>query len=255
MTTRHTITHADELYAGNCYHDGDSPDGRRGILMPHIYVREYGAVVAADADGIMASHTCSAAVATNLLVKTDYCTGALVTTINGGTVIFDVPRNIRWSSAKNDAAVKLYVVGKDEYGDTMAETISGPNNSTVAGVKAFKSVHDIQISAATVSQITIGTGSVLGLPYHLSSKGRMLGVYVNGNAPSSATDVGTLTTGLSLTCGSGTTAGALDVRGTWKPAAGGGMAPDGSKVLTAVMMVDHTTRNKAYGVPQATAIT
>jgi len=53
MTTRHTLSHADELYAGNAYLDGDSPDGRRGVLMPHLYVREYGAIDTADDDGIL----------------------------------------------------------------------------------------------------------------------------------------------------------------------------------------------------------
>jgi len=265
MTTRHTITHADELYAGNAYLQGTdasgttvgSPDGRRGIKMPHIYVREYGAVKAADNDGIIDDNVCCLAgdASTNLLVKTAYATGALVTTVNGGTVILDVPRNITFQSAKNDAAVKLYVVGKDEYGQTMAETITGPNNTTVAGVKAFKSIHDLQISAQTVSKINVGVRNVLGLPYHLSSKGKFLGFYVNGSVISSATDMQNITTGLALACDSGTTERALDVRGTVELKAGAGTTFDASNVFTAVMVVDHSTRDKAYGVPQATAIT
>ena len=36
MTTRHTITHANEVYIGQAYKDGYSPDGRRGVLMTHL---------------------------------------------------------------------------------------------------------------------------------------------------------------------------------------------------------------------------
>ncbi len=60
MTTRHTISHADELYSGGAFKDGYSPDGRRGIKMTHLYAHEFlstAAVpaVAGDHDGIFSS--------------------------------------------------------------------------------------------------------------------------------------------------------------------------------------------------------
>ncbi len=61
MVSRHTITHADELYAGNAFKAGYSPDGRRGIKMTHLYAHEFLSTAGVpallgDVDGIFSSY-------------------------------------------------------------------------------------------------------------------------------------------------------------------------------------------------------
>lgn len=253
MTTRHTITHADELYAGNAFLDGDSPDGRRGIEIPHIYVREYGAVKAQDDDGILSSYTssdtASEAAGVNLL---PYATGAYylgITTAGATQLTLDVPRNLTYMCT-SAGGVKINIIGKDEYGQVMVESIlSTANDSTYSsGVKAFKVIDQIYGTIACTSARSVGVGTRLGLPYHLSSKGRFLGYYLDGNSASLAASVAT---GLDLATTGTSSENDPDVRGTFKP----GTAPNATILFTAMMLVDHSTRNKAYGVPQCTAIT
>ncbi len=261
MVTRHTITHADEIYAGNAFLQGTdsagntvgSPDGRRGIQKKHTYYREYGAVVALDEDGIVSSNALASSASTiglNFLV-TGMASGALVTTEDGGTVIFDVPRNITWKSCGDDSANFINIIGKDEYGQIMVEKIKGANDGEASGVKAFQSINSITITAVLASVISIGTGKTLGLPYHLTGKGRFLGYFVDGMHPSGGATEVALVSGLSLATTGTSSNGDPDVRGSFTPV----IAPDASAVFTAVMLVDPSTRNKAYGVPQATAIT
>ncbi len=261
MTTRHTITHADEIYAGNAFLQGTdsadntvgSPDGRRGIQKKHSYYREYGAVVATDEDGIVSSNALASSASTIGLnfLTTGMASGALVTTEDGGTVIFDVPRNIVWKSCGDDSTNFINIIGKDEYGQIMVEKIKGSNDSIASGVKAFKSINSITITAVLASVVSIGTGDHLGLPYHLTNKGRFLGYYVDGMHPSGGATEVVLTTGLDLAT-TGTSSNAdPDVRGTFLPI----ISPNATLQFTAVMLVDPSTRNKAYGVPQATVIT
>ena len=257
MTTRHTITHADELYSGNAYLDGDSPDGRKGIQMPHIYVREYGAIITADHDGLYCSGnatktanlvlTCTGAWAS---ITAGTCpTGTLTNSAASGTIVLDTPRNICWKDDKNDSALTLLVKGKDEYDQVMWEKISGPSNTTVHGYKAFKKINSMTITGDAASYVCIGFSDKIGLPYHLSSKGKFLSYMVDGMTPSGGATEVVLTTGLSLATDATTTNKDPDVRGTFKPV----IAPDNTKVFTAMMIVDHSTRDKAYGNAQATA--
>lgn len=253
MTTRHTITHADELYAGNAFLDGDSPDGRRGIEMPHIYVREYGAVKAQDDDGILSSYTSSAvaseAAGVNLL---PYATGAYylgITTAGATQLTLDVPRNLTYMCT-SAGGTKINIIGKDEHGQTMVESILATAlvaGTYSSGIKAFKVIDQIYGTIACTSARSVGVGNRLGLPYHLSSLGKFLGYYMDGNSASLAASVAT---GLALATTGTSSENDPDVRGTFKP----GTAPNATILFTAMMLVDHTTRNKAYGVPQCTAI-
>jgi len=224
MTTRHTITHADELYAGNAYNDGDSPDGRRGVLMPHIYVREYGGIIAEDKDGLMDSTLCTKT--GNLVLL---CTGAwasydgnippngtaIVNSAASGTIVLDTPRNICWRDDKDSSGLTLLVKGKDEYDNVMWEKISGPSNTTVHGVKAFKKLNSMTITGNSASIVSIGSSNKIGLPYHLSSKGKFLGLYIDGFAGTTGvTQPYALVTGLTLATDATSDYGDPDVRGT-----------------------------------------
>lgn len=258
MTTRHTISHADELYAGDAFLGGDSPDGRRGLPITHIYVREYGAVAALDNDGIMSASAAPSdviatfAVGQNLLDST-LCTGALaLVTANATVITLDVPRNITYLCTTAGSGKPLIIEGRDEYNQTMVERITPTaDDAYSSGLKAFKYIDKMYTTAACTVGMCIGTGKRLGLPYHLSSKGRFLAYYVDGMTPSGGATEVVLVTGLELSTEASSSENNPDVRGTFNPV----IAPNGTLVFSAMMVVDHTTRNKAYGVPQAAALT
>jgi len=252
MTTRHTISHADELYAGNAYLDGDSPDGRRGIPMTHLYLREYGAVLAQDDDGILCSYAPSAVIANAITLSSGvYLLG--ITTVGVTQLTLDVPRNltVACTSAGGD---KVNITGRDEYGQVMCESIlSTANDGTYSsGFKAFSIIDKISTTVSVTSGLSVGVGNRLGLPYHLSNKQRFISLSIDGQLPTLPTSVLPVT-GLDLSTISSTSEDSPDVRGTINLS--GASAPDASKVFSALMMVDHTTRDKAYGLAQATAIT
>jgi hypothetical protein len=268
MPTRQTISHADELYAGNCYLDGDSPDGRRGILIPRIYVREYGAPAAGGDAVIMNSITLTGAafVSTLNLLSSDYCTGTFVTGLNdpitatklgnveGCTVlILDVPRNITWLSSDAPAA-PLHILGRDEYGNTMAEILTeGAADTVVSGTKMFKYIDKIFVTADCASMVAIGVGNNLGLPYHLSTERKFLGLTISGHVATGATDW-QVVAGIDLSTISTTSGLCPDVRG-YISCTSASVAPNGAKTFTAMYLIDPSTRDKAYGVPQCTTAT
>ena len=264
MTSRHTLTYADEIYAGNAFLQGTvdgatvgSPDGRRGIQKKHTYVREYGAVDTTDDDGILASYTssdtASEAAGVNLLPLASGVYLLAITTVGTTQLIMDVPRNLTYMCT-SAGGVKINIEGLDEYGQTMVESIlSTADDATYSsGMKAFKVIDKIYGTIACTSARSVGAGPRLGLPYHLSNLGRFMGYTVDGMYPSGGATELVLVTGNPLATVQGTSSeDNPDVRGTFNPV----IAPDGTKLFTAVMLVDPSTRNKAYGVLQATAIT
>jgi hypothetical protein len=262
MTTRHTVSHADELYAGNVYKDGYSPDGRRGIKMTHLYAHEFLSTagvpaLAGDADGILSSYATPSLIGPTGAVAANFiglCTGAL--TSNGATIIeFDVPRNLTFVCCGNSTGVYLKVIGLDQYGDAMAETIQGASQTAVAsGQRCFKSIHTLYSTAKFPDIVTLGTGNRLGLPFHLADVGKLVaasaggvGITVSGVH---ATAIMIPFIGASSATTISTVNGNPDVRGSIKFIA---PALDGSTRFTALMVVDHTTSRKAFGPPQVTA--
>ena len=262
MTTRHTISHADELYSGNAYNEGYSPDGRRGIKMTHLYAHEFLSTAGVpatlgDIDGILSSYATpsligpTGAFAANFLAA---CSGAL-TGATGATILeFDVPRNIVFTCCGNSTGVYLKVLGLDAYGQPMAESIQGASQTAQAsGQRCFKSIHTLYSTAKfpAGSPLSMGTGNRLGLPFNLAKKGKLISVSYNGRTNTSgATGAYVVFIGASAATTIDTTNGSPDVRGSVKIVA---PALDGSAQFTALMMVDHTTNRKAFGPPQVTA--
>ncbi len=246
MTTRHTITHADKVYRGNAFLDGYSPDGRRGLEMPHVYVKEYGAIASYDADGIVSSYVSTGAYANMLTNTASVCKGALVTTALMSEITLDVPRNILLT-ASNAESKRIIITGRDEYGEVMVESIYACAAGVTSGKKAFKVLTSITTTVAFASTISIGTGNRIGLPFKLPNKGKFLGLTIDGGATGGYTLVAAHATTAN---GSSSNADA-DVRGTIATTT----VPDSAKLFTITMLVDGSTRNKAFGVPQATVAT
>lgn len=161
---------------------------------------DLGSPLATSAAGLRASAAVAAAGAMTLL-----------------QTFLDVPRNILIASSGVDTARVFTITGKDEYGRTVVETITGVNAATVAGKKAFKSQIVVSVDAACAGNISIGWGNVLGLPCYVPSSLSVSKELQDGAAAAAGTFVygdqsqPTATTG--------------DVRGTYVPNA----APDGTK--------------------------
>jgi len=248
MTTRHTISHSDELYRGNAFLEGYSPDGRRGTLMSNIHVKQYGAVASLDVDGIITSYVTTGAY-TNMLTNTaSVCKGALVSSALASTVTFDVPRNLVLTCS-NAETLPLYVYGQDEYGDDMVETIIATSAGVTSGKKSFKVITKLQTTGAFATTISLGRGNRIGLPFMVLNKGSFMGLFIDGK-PAASGDY-TLTAGHATAAAPSSSNADADVRGTFLPTS----VPDSAKLFSIMMVVDSTTRNKAFGQPQATAVT
>jgi len=254
MTTRHTISHADELYSGNAFKAGYSPDGRRGIKMTHLYAHEFKstagvAALAANPDGLFSSMKPSLLTATgkNLI---SLAQGTMVSV--GSTIIsFDVPRNITFSSSNTATGVYLKLEGLDQYGEPMAEAIKGAGaGAWASGKRCFKSLSKIYTTAAFTTTVSIGTGARLGLPFHLQTKAGLLGVSVDGHFCSGTTGAFTVHIGASSATTMTSSGGQPDARGAIVMLS---PAPDGSKRISALMVVDHSTDRAAFGPPQVSS--
>lgn len=157
-------------------------------------------------------------------------TGVTATTVHGTVrYVFDVPRNIRITSAGDDTGDTFTVTGNDVYGVPMVETITGANAGVAAGLKAFYSVTTIVASGASAGNVSVGTGDVLGLPYFVRNAGAIIRAgWDNTLAENAGTFAGAVSTTPSATTG--------DVRGTFVPSS----ATDGSKRLYLGFLIENT---------------
>ena len=183
------------------------------------YLISLGSPNVADADGICASQSGTAATAMTI-------NGALAAS---GVATFDVPRNV--VGAWTGTAV-LTVTGTDEYGGVIVE--SSASGTTMAGKKAFKTITSVVPSASTTSA-TVGSGDVLGLPVALPT----VSMVVREIEDSATATAGTLVAA-DRAKGTATTG---DVRGTYDP----NSAADGNKGFALVVALSDPTNR---GVPQ-----
>lgn len=176
------------------------------MSLPVLTKIHLGAPATADADGFVASQNLTAAGVFS--VNTTFAAAKAAAALNGSA---DVPRNV--VAAWTGTAV-LTVTGMDEYGNVVRE--SSASGTTFTGKKAFKTVTAVSVSA-DVTALTVGTGTVLGLPVYLADASDVLKEIMDDVAATA----GTLAAGI-LTTPSATTG---DVRGTYAP----NSAPNGSR--------------------------
>ncbi len=119
-----------------------------------------------------------------------------------------IARNIRITSVGNDSAATFSVVGYDLYGYPLVETITGANAGVASGVKAFKYITSVT-PAGTLSgsNVSVGTGDVIGLPLRADYFGHVSLVYNDAAI--------TASTGFTAAVTSTATATTGDVRGTY----------------------------------------
>lgn len=180
-----------------------------------VYTINLGSPIAASATGVTTAQT---------------KTGAGDLTIDGtravnGVAVLDVPRNFTLTVATtNQSGVTFTVYGTDVFGNPMIESLAGPNNNTVSGKKAFKTITRVAASAAvSTNGVSVGFGDVLGLPVFLPAAGYIVKELEDGAAPTAGTTVAG-----SVVAPSATSA---DPRGTYDP----NSACDGAKTFELIV--------------------
>lgn len=158
----------------------------------------------------------------------------------GGVAPLGAPtgRNVNVVSTNaGDTTQTVTIRGLDIYGNRVQQTLTLNGTTTVQGTKAFATVTSVTVSAALAGNLSVGDGTVLGLPAYLSNSTFILRETQDGAVASA----GTVVAGLGITTKASATNG--DVRGTYAPAS----APDGSRAYALVVALPEPN---FYGQPQ-----
>jgi hypothetical protein len=104
----------------------------------------------ADADGIAQAQT---------------LVGAGLLTLNGALVVagvaqLDVQRIVGVASTGDLTGVTFTIYGTDQNGNTISESVVGPNNGTASTALNFLTVNQVAASGAVGTNVTVGTTSV-----------------------------------------------------------------------------------------------
>jgi hypothetical protein len=174
-------------------------------------------------------------------------------TINGasaavGVATFDVARNVSIvSSSASDTTQTVTVTGTDYYGQAQTSRLTINGTTTVNGLKSFKTITQVAVSALFVGNLSVGSTDIFGLPYRVTDAGYLLRTGWNNTV---ADNAGTFTAADTATAS--VTTG--DVRGTFLPAS---TAANGSRRLviaiglTAIQAGPTATQTGAIGVTPA----
>jgi hypothetical protein len=167
---------------------------------------------------------------------------------SGGVATLDVARAVNVDSTNaGDTTQTVTVTGTDYWGQAQTETITMNGTTAVAGLKAFKTITAVAVSAALAGNLTVGSTDVFGLPYRITDAGYIIRV---GWAGALAEDAGTFVAADTTSPATATTG---DVRGTYDPSS----AANGSRRLvmalglTALQAGPNATQTGAIGVTPA----
>lgn len=211
--SKHTISHADEFFAGAPYAGGIN-GSNRGVSIQLLHRQSILNAPAGDVNGIAESQAVAAA--GNLTLDGAFVTGGIADLTNA--------RNVEiLSTNAGDTTQVATITGTDSVGNPQVEDLTFNGVTPVPGAKAFRTVTQIAISAALTGNAIAGTPVVtanieFGLDvqllnlfdvlHHLDGGGAIEGTIANWTV-ADVTSPATATTG--------------DTKGTFNPAT----APDG----------------------------
>lgn len=170
--------------------------------------------------------------------------GGITTTTIGGVLYYDLgtPRTLVFTGgATPQTAIVMFISGKDNYLQTLTQTMTGPTGTgTAETLKAFQYVAGVFASGNTTSTISIAVGDRFGLPFCVTSVDFAYFSWAGTKVTSSTGFSGAVTT-------SPSTATLGDVRGLYSVSS----ASDGVKRFTAHITInDPDSVTSAYGVQQ-----
>ena len=233
---RHTISHADEFFAGAPYAGGIN-GSNRGAPVFLMHRQSIIDPIAGDVDGLVTAAGSGATAAAGD-VPID---GAFLNAITGFGDINGARNIVIDSTNAGDTTQVITITGRDIVGNAQVENITANGVTEVAGQKAFSVVESISNSLVFAGNLTVGTSATLanielGLDlqllnlfdvlHSLDAVGATEGSITNWTV-ADVTDPPTATTG--------------DARGTFNPET----APDGA-VDTHLYYIGNLTKD-AYG--------
>jgi hypothetical protein len=212
------ITHDSSLTAGSA----SKGSLQRGVTLSQLVLVRWGV-------GSVHGRGVPATAAANNICASQAIASATTALINGvlavsGVATLDVPRS--WqavSSNAGDTTQTVTVRGFDEYGEALTETRTMNGTTIINGLKAFKTIVSATFSAALAGNLTMGTNTVLGLPFRARA-GDIIQSMLDA-----AVEAGTRTVADTAT----PTAATGDIRGTWTP----GTAPNGTRQYSVLQYI------------------
>lgn len=224
--SRHTLSHADQLFFGPAQY-GRYQNALRGIEMSPLTLVSLGTPAVAATD--------------NILDGVDATDSAQVYTTFDAQP--DVPRALQVvGSAGADHVVTI--TGLDAYGEVIVEQLTLNEDTPVLGKKAFASITQVDVAAGAASDtMDLGTQDLIGLPFRID-KGDFVMAFFDGLPDLSTSAVpGTIAYAVTTDPATATTG---DVRGTYNPQG----TLNGSKLLQVLLRIDPTSKVTAFGVDQ-----
>ena len=223
---RHTLTYAANLFAGNAYYERYQ-NGKQGAPLSQLV---YASVIpdTASVNGVLDGVT----------VETDETLTYTAGDMDLATL--DVPRNIVIDTTDGQGSVDnvVTITGTDVYGDTLVEALTIADTAGVAGKKAFKTLTSISVAAGSeAATMDVGWGNVLGIPFYIDSKARILSPQADGSVEDWTVVVGD--TDQDSTAG--------DCRGTFVPAT---TPNDVVEFSMLIALVGNDTKANVFGVDQ-----
>ena len=119
----------------------------RGIRIPIV-------LATADADGICQSQTPGAA--GNLTINGALATAGVAALATAGA---NIGRQVLFTSVSDESGKTITLTGTDTSGNTISETITGPN-TTATSLLFYVTVTQVAVSAAFTGAVTVGTNGV-----------------------------------------------------------------------------------------------
>ena len=95
---------------------------------------------------------------------------------SGGAVTFDQPRNVTILSAGDDSSKSFTVVGTDETGAAVTESITGANDDTAVGTQHFATLASITAVGNPAGNVSAGSGTSIVAPM-FQGRMRLKGMY------------------------------------------------------------------------------
>lgn len=116
-----------------------------------------------------ATKVLTAAAANNIAQSQSPGAGAITlngSLVSGGVATLDTPRRIRITSGGNDSGITFTIIGTNYFGNSLSETITGPNATTADTTQDFATVTSVTHTGSVAGTVTVGTNGVGSTPWY-----------------------------------------------------------------------------------------
>ncbi len=233
--SRHTITHAEEIFIGAPVGFGIN-QSNRGMSMAVLTRLELIDVEVGDVDGLITAAGSGLAGALGDLV----IDGAFADA--NGVGLITTPRNIELVSTNaGDGSQVVTITGRDTVGNLLVEALTLNGTTVVPGASAFSAVTNINVDVVLAGNLTVGTSVTLA-NVELGLQGQLVNAYdvLHAFDGAGAAEGGTFTVADQTDPPTAVTG---DARGTYNPA----NLPDASADYILLYVASDLTK-EGYGV-------